>query len=70
MRSGYKILLVSSVGERDGVSVELALEDGTLIAEVFENEDGGARTVTLFRGEIPLDVLEWFFKGPRKACSA
>ncbi|WP_144433697.1 hypothetical protein [Aeromicrobium erythreum] len=47
-------------GERDGMGPELMLADGEVIAEVFEPEATGERTVTLFRPELPLETLLWF----------
>ncbi len=54
--------LASSVGERDGMGLELTLADGEVIAEVFEREATGERTVTLFRPEVPLQTLLWFLE--------
>lgn len=57
---GYKLLLVSAVGKRDGMAIELALESGEQVAEVFEDDATGARTVTFFTHEpVPLAVVEW-----------
>jgi hypothetical protein len=57
---GYRTVLASSVGERDGMSLELTLPDGEVVAEVFEEEETGERTVTLFRRALPLETLLWF----------
>lgn len=59
---GFSTRLASSVGERDGIGLELTLDDGEVIAEVFERKATGERTVTLFRPELPLETLLWFLK--------
>jgi len=56
---GYRILLISSVGARDGMSIELDLVDGTQLAEVFEDASTGKRTVRMFIDSVPLDAIEW-----------
>lgn len=58
--NGYKLLLVSAVGVRDGMALELAAESGEQIAEVFEDDETGARTVRFFTDQaVPLPVVEW-----------
>lgn len=59
MIPGFRLLLASSVGERDGMAMELVRDDGTRVAEVFEDDDTGKRTVTVFEGDAPLDAIEW-----------
>jgi hypothetical protein len=58
---GYKLTLASDVLERDGLGLELYSPDGTLIAEVFRDDDSGVRTFNSF---MPLnlrpEVLAWF----------
>lgn len=57
---GHKLLLVSSVGERDGMAIELARESGERIAEVFEDDATGDRSLTVFLdGPVPLPLIEW-----------
>ncbi len=57
---GYKLLLVSSVGSRDGMSIELATEDGEQIAEVFEDDQTKNRTVRFFvDSPVPLEAVQW-----------
>ncbi|MGA1813815.1 hypothetical protein VH571_15640 [Frondihabitans sp. 4ASC-45] len=62
--SGYHILLASSVGERDGMGLELLSDvDGERVAEVFEDGDTKIRTFSAFRAEaIPLTTLMWFLE--------
>lgn len=59
--TGYKLLLVSAVGKRDGMALELAEESGEQVAEVFEDSATKARTVRFFVDRpVPLEVVEWF----------
>lgn len=65
--SGYKLLLVSAVGDRDGMALELAAATGEQIAEVFLDDESGARTVTFFTDHpVPLDVVEWLLSEAAK----
>ena len=58
--SGYKLLLVSVVGERDGMALELADSTGEQVAEVFEDDLTKERTVAFFTDRpVPLPVVEW-----------
>jgi|GEM_PF-2487300 len=58
--NGYKLLLVSAVGSRDGMAVELARESGEQVAEVFEEDTSKNRTVTFFTDQpVPLNVVKW-----------
>ena len=58
--NGYKLLLVSAVGERDGMALELSRDTGEQVAEVFEDDESRARSVTFFTDEpIPLAAVEW-----------
>ena len=59
--NGYKLILVSAVGDRDGIALELAADSGEQIAEVFEDDASRKRTVTFFTDRpIPLPVVDWF----------
>ncbi len=58
--NGFRLLLVSAVGERDGMALELSRDTGEQIAEVFEDDESRARSVTFFTDEpVPLAVVEW-----------
>jgi len=46
--AGYGLILASSVGERDGMALELTKVDGERVAEVFQDSVDGARTFTVF----------------------
>jgi hypothetical protein len=59
--NGYKLLLVSAVGQRDGMALELATDAGEQVAEVFEDDATRIRTVTFYTdGPVPLPVVDWF----------
>jgi hypothetical protein len=67
MISGYRLILASSVGERDGMTLELTRDDGTRVAEVFEDDETGARTFTVFDEQhVPVDVIEWLLEEARR----
>lgn len=56
----YRLVLASSVGDRDGMALELSRESGEWLAEVFEDEQTGSRSVSFFTNDpIPLPLLEW-----------
>lgn len=58
--NGYRLLLVSAVGERDCMALELSRDTGEQVAEVFEDEETRSRSVTFFTGDpVSLDVVEW-----------
>lgn len=65
MIAGYHLILASSVGNRDGMGLELHRDTGECIAEVFEDDATGTRTVTLFESDVPLDALEWLLERAR-----
>jgi len=63
---GYRLLLVSAVGARDGMALELDAVDGEQIAEVFEDEVTKERTVTFFVDRpVPLEAVEWLLARAR-----
>ena len=61
---GYHLILASSVGERDGMALELTRDlDGERIAEVFQEDETGIRIFALFVFEpLPLEILRWFIE--------
>lgn len=63
---GFRLMLASSVGERDGMALELSRVDGPCVAEVFEDSDTLQRTVTLFEPGVPLDAIEWLLEEARR----
>lgn len=64
MRDLYNLILASDVSTRDGMGLEL-VEAGTGIrlAEVFQDDITGERSVTIFHERtIPLADFEWFLR--------
>lgn len=57
MIPGYRLLLASSVGERDGMAIELIRDDGTRVAEVFEDDESRRRTVNVVERDAPLEAI-------------
>lgn len=56
---GYNLQLASSVGERDGFGVELVTSSGEVVAEVFQDDLTGERTVSFFTDSpVPLPAIE------------
>jgi hypothetical protein len=65
---GYRLVLASDVDERDGMALELSTESGEQLAEVFEDDATGNRTVRFFSdSSIPLDVVDWFLAKARES---
>lgn len=58
---GYRLIVMSVVGERDGMAIELASNTGEQIAEVFEDDETKLRSLTFYgQDPVPLEVVEWF----------
>jgi hypothetical protein len=58
--AGYRLILASYVGERDGMALELTTDEGERVAEVFEDDETKERTFTAFIGRpVPLAAIEW-----------
>ena len=58
--NGYRLILVSDVGERDGMALELDTVGGEQIAEVFEDEETKQRTVRLeVDWPVPVEAVRW-----------
>lgn len=65
MIAGYRLVLASSVGERDGVGLELTRADGGCVAEVFEDGETGGRVVNVFERDVPVVAIEWLLAEAR-----
>lgn len=50
-------VVASDVSQRDGVGVEIYL-GGDLVLEVFRDDGKRSREVTLYRKDVPLEVVE------------
>jgi hypothetical protein len=58
LNNKYKIVIASDVGaERDGIGVEVYFE-GELLLEVFRDDTKKSRQISLFKNDIPLEVVE------------
>ena len=57
---GYRMILASEMGKRDGMLVEIRTTDPVRrIAEVFEDDETGELTFTSFVTEgVPLEAIE------------
>lgn len=63
---GYKLILASEVGDRDGMGLELTAPNGERVAEVFADDDTGERSFRQFvDGSIPLAAIEWLLDSAR-----
>jgi hypothetical protein len=63
--AGCRLILVSSVGECAGMGLELTRDDGARVAEVFEDDESGSRTVSLYEDCVPLAAVEWLLAEAR-----
>lgn len=52
-----RTIISSDVNERDGIGVEIYRND-ELVIEIFRDDSKLTRTVTIFKDEIALDLLE------------
>ena len=53
-----RIIIASDVsGDRDGIGIEIYRND-ELLVEIFRDDTKQTRTVTLFRQDIPLDLVQ------------
>lgn len=61
VKDGYRLIVIGEVGERDGMSLELADRvSGEQIAEVFEDDATRERTVQIYSDEpVPFAAMKW-----------
>jgi hypothetical protein len=52
-----KVAIVSDVYSRDGVGVEISLDD-ELVIEIFRDDTKKSRDVTLYVKDLPLEIVE------------
>jgi hypothetical protein len=50
-------VIASDVHSRDGIGVELLI-DNELVLEIFRDDTKKAREVTLYKKDVPLEILE------------
>jgi len=54
---GIKVVVVSDVSSRDGVGVEIYVLN-ELVVEIFRDDTKKTREVTLYRKDVPLELIE------------
>ena len=52
-----KVVVASDVSDRDGIGVEIYLND-ELVVEVFRDDTKKAREITLYKRDVPLELVE------------
>ena len=52
-----RVIIASDINKRDGVGVEIYRDD-KLIIEIFRDDTLRTRTVTIYKHDIALDLLE------------
>lgn len=52
-----KVVIASDVCSRDGIGVEISI-DNELILEIFRDDTRKMREVTLYKKDVPLEVVE------------
>ena len=52
-----RIEIASDVNERDGIGVEIYRND-KLVTEIFQEDTSRTRTVTVFKSEVSLELIE------------
>lgn len=57
MDANIRYQVASDVNPRDGIGVEI-YRDNRLVIEIFRDDAGKTKTVTLFERDIPLDLIE------------
>jgi hypothetical protein len=50
-------VIASDVSSRDGIGVEIYINN-EMIIEIFRDDTAMTRTITCFRNDIPLDIME------------
>ncbi|MCU7797492.1 MAG: hypothetical protein KZQ75_10210 [Candidatus Thiodiazotropha sp. (ex Myrtea spinifera)] len=55
--SKYSVVIASDVGDRDGIGIEVSLNED-LILEIFRDDTKKTREVTLYKKELPLELIE------------
>ena len=55
--SKYNVVIASDVGNRDGIGIEVSLNDD-LVLEIFRDDTKKTREVTLYKKELPLELIE------------
>ncbi len=53
----YSVVIASDISNRDGIGIEVSHNDD-LILEVFRDDTKKTREVTLYKGELSLELIE------------
>lgn len=53
----YQIIIVSDISDRNGIGIEVYLDDELLI-EIFRDDEYEKCSVTLFEKDLPLELVE------------
>ena len=61
----FKVIMGSDV-QRDGMYLELSLEGGSDLAEVFYSDTTHTFSLTLFEPAVPLEAVEWLISEARR----
>lgn len=54
---GMKVVVASDVSTRDGIGVEIYIGD-ELVLEIFRDDTKKSREVTLYKRDVPLELIE------------
>ncbi len=55
--SKYNVVVASDVGNRDGIGIEVSLND-EVVLQIFRDDTKKKREVTLYKKDIPLELIE------------
>lgn len=55
--SNFSVVVASDVGDRDGIGVEVYLND-ELILEIFRDDTKKKREITLYQKDLDLELIE------------
>lgn len=53
----FEVLVASDIATRDGIGIEL-YENGELILEVFRDDSRKTREISLYKRDIPVEIVE------------
>jgi hypothetical protein len=63
---GFRLVLASSNGDREGMALELQTARGEQVADVFESDETGLRSVRFYtQSDVPIDAVEWLLNESR-----
>ena len=53
----FEVVIASDIATRDGIGIEL-YENGEIILEVFRDDSRKTREITLYKRDIPIEIVE------------